>query len=155
MKKIFLFGTCEYELIGLNHLLSEEGYSVESYTGGSFQDIDCDVFIAALSSEPVMAWGRFFSLLYTLSCNFTGKIILFVPEKIGVLNIFPGINRIVIGKACKNKILSTVRNLLYDTNNKCQRDIRYLFSPLEWRYLKGLEKNTCCIIVVIITPVPA
>lgn len=140
-EKILLFGTCEYELIGLNHFLSGGGYSVENYTGDSFQYIDCDVFIVALSSEPVMKWGRFFSLLYTLSCDFTGRIILLVPERIGMLNIFPGIDRIVTGKACKDKILSTVNDLLCDEKDKYLRNIKYLFSPLEWEYLKGLEKN--------------
>ncbi|HGX3883538.1 TPA: hypothetical protein ACNEK2_002302 [Escherichia coli] len=141
MRKILLFGTCEYELIGLKCFLSEDGYSVGNYTGDNFKDIDCDVFIVALSSEPVMKWGRFFSLLYTLSCDFTGKIILLVPEKIGVLNIFPGIDRIIIGKTCKNKILSTVNDIFSDKNNKYLRDIKYLFSPLEWKYLKGIEQN--------------
>lgn len=38
MKNILLFGTCEYELIGLYHVLKEGGYNVVNATISNYQE---------------------------------------------------------------------------------------------------------------------
>ena len=57
MKNILLFGTCEYELIGLYHVLKEGGYNVVNATIDNYQEDVYDLLIVALSSVPVIGWG--------------------------------------------------------------------------------------------------
>ncbi|HFW4810565.1 TPA: hypothetical protein ACIAFB_005658, partial [Escherichia coli] len=114
---ILLFGMCEYELIGLYHVLKAGGYNVVNATIDNYQEDVYDLLIVALSSVPVIGWGKYFGLLHTFSCDFRGRIILLVPEKIGSLSIFPGIDKITTGKISKNKILSIVNDVIYKKNN--------------------------------------
>lgn len=142
MKNILLFGRCEYELIGLYHILKEGGYNVVNATIDNYQEDIYDLLIVALSSDPVIGWGKYFDLLHTFSCDFSGRIILLVPEKIDSLRIFPGIDEIIIGKTCKNKILSIVNGVIYRNNTANMVADKYnLFSPLELKYLKCLSER--------------
>ncbi|HBH4362216.1 hypothetical protein JNP96_29785 (plasmid) [Escherichia coli] len=139
MKNILLFGMCEYELIGLYHVLKAGGYNVVNATIDNYQEDVYDLLIVALSSVPVIGWGKYFGLLHTFSCDFRGRIILLVPEKIGSLSIFPGIDKITTGKISKNKILSIVNDVIYKKNNNHMIDKYNLLSSLELKYLRFLS----------------
>ncbi|WP_257211314.1 hypothetical protein [Salmonella enterica] len=55
-KRILLTGNCEYELLGLSHLLAGMGYAVvrpEMSPPGAY-----DLALVALSAEPLAGWGR-------------------------------------------------------------------------------------------------
>lgn len=54
-KRILLTGNCEYELLGLSHLLAGMGYAVvrpEMSPPGAY-----DLALVALSAEPLAGWG--------------------------------------------------------------------------------------------------
>ncbi|MGS3948593.1 hypothetical protein [Escherichia coli] len=65
-----------------------------------------------------------------------------MPEKIDSLRIFPGIDEIIIGKTCKNKILSMVNDVIYRNNTANMVADKYnLFSPLEYKIFEMFERK--------------
>ncbi len=64
-KRILLTGNCEYELLGLSHLLAGMGYAVvrpEMSPSGAY-----DLALVALSAEPLAGWGRHLQGIRTVS----------------------------------------------------------------------------------------
>ncbi|EDI0785164.1 hypothetical protein CC851_25275, partial [Salmonella enterica subsp. enterica serovar Kasenyi] len=56
-KRVLLTGNCEYELLGLQHLLSDMDCEVlrpEMSYGGTY-----DLIVVALSAGPLVGWGRY------------------------------------------------------------------------------------------------
>lgn len=90
-KKILLTGTCWYELTGLWHLLSAQGYSVYRVPPGySCVRHGWDLIIVALSAESVAGWGCHLSWIRELRAEISGDMLVLVPERLKVLrNICP------------------------------------------------------------------
>lgn len=82
-RKILLTGTCWYELTGLWHLLSAQGYDVYrvpleySCSGDSW-----DLVVVALSAEPVSGWGLHLSWVRALRAQISGDMVVLVPERL-------------------------------------------------------------------------
>ncbi|WP_174498312.1 hypothetical protein [Escherichia coli] len=97
-QKILLTGTCWYELTGLWHLLSAQGYNVYRVPPG----YPCvregwDLIIVALSAEPVAGWGRHLSWIRELRLEVSGEMLVLVPEKLKTLKMLRSVCKIYSG----------------------------------------------------------
>lgn len=87
-KTVLLFGSCENELIVFESLLVECDFIVEKakeLDGNLRQRFD--MVVIALSSEPLLRWGRFVSIIEKLYELLPSRLIIFAPEKICNLNL--------------------------------------------------------------------
>ena len=90
--KIFLTGTCGYELTGLCSLLSAQGYDVYPVPPADSGTPDTpDLVIVALSAEPVAGWGRHLPWIRELRARLPGKMLVLVPEKLSTLRALQNI----------------------------------------------------------------
>ena len=91
-QKILLTGTCWYELTGLWHLLSAQGYNVYRVPlGYSCARAGWDLIIVALSAEPVAGWGRHLPRIRELRANMSGEMLVLVPERLEMLRVLRNI----------------------------------------------------------------
>ena len=91
-QKILLTGTCWYELTGLWHLLSAQGYNVYRVPlGYSCVRDGWDLIVVALSAEPVAGWGRHLSRIRELRAEMSGEMLVLVPEKLERLKVLRNI----------------------------------------------------------------
>ena len=87
-QRILLAGTCWYELTGLRHLLSAQGYDVccVSLEYSCFREGQ-DLIIVALSAESITGWGQHLSRIRELRAKMSGKMVVLVPEKLKTLKV--------------------------------------------------------------------
>lgn len=98
-KRVLLTGTCWYELAGLRHLLSVQGYDVCYVLPGNLcAPDDCDLAIVALSAEPVAGWGRYLPWICGLREKVSGEMLVLVPERLKSLKILQNVNSIYSGR---------------------------------------------------------
>ncbi|WP_240731132.1 hypothetical protein [Escherichia sp. E4736] len=91
-QKILLTGTCWYELRGLWHLLSTQGYNVYRVPlGYSSVREGWDLIIVALSAEPVAGWGRHLPRIRELRAEMFGEMLVLVPERLEMLRVLRNI----------------------------------------------------------------
>ena len=90
-RKILLTGTCWYELAGLWHQLSAQGYDVYWVPLGDYCIQDCwDLIIVALSAEPVAGWGRHLPWVWELRTQIFGEMVVLVPDRLKKLKMLQG-----------------------------------------------------------------
>lgn len=113
-QKILLTGTCWYELTGLWHLLSEQGYNVYRVPlGYSCVREDWDLIIVALSAEPVAGWGRHLPRIRELRTEMSGEMLVLVPERLERLKVLQDICLVYSGcghLSCLGDIIRMVLN---------------------------------------------
>ncbi|CAD5534787.1 Uncharacterised protein [Escherichia coli] len=87
-QRILLTGTCWYELTGLWHLLSAQGFNIYRVPpGDSCVREGWDLVIVALSAEPVAGWGRHLSWIRELRAEMSGEMLVLVPERLEMLKV--------------------------------------------------------------------
>ncbi|ENY3616633.1 hypothetical protein ACFMH7_004966 [Escherichia coli O8:H49] len=108
-KKIFLTGTCHYELYGLHQLLSQKGYNVFHVISSSPCNPDeWDIIIVALSAEPLPGWGRHLSWINEISAHSSSVLLVLVPEKLQTLKVMNNICHIYNGRDKTGRIVDFV-----------------------------------------------
>ncbi|ENA4398150.1 TPA: hypothetical protein J1W37_004562 [Escherichia coli] len=111
--KILLTGTCWYELTGLWHLLSTLGYDVFRVPYGNSCIPDCwDLVIVALSAEPVSGWGRYLPWIRSLKSQLSGKMMVFVPERLKNINVLQDICPVYSGNRRPQYIIKFINAAL-------------------------------------------
>lgn len=91
-QKILLTGTCWYELTGLWHLLSAQGYNIYRIPLGYSCVRKCwDLVIVVLSAEPVAGWGRHLPRIRELRAEMSGEMLVLVPERLEMLKVLRNI----------------------------------------------------------------
>lgn len=112
-QKILLTGTCWYELTGLWHLLSAQGYNVYRVPlGYSCVREGWDLIIVALSAEPVAGWGRHLSRIRELRAEMSGEMLVLVPERLERLKMLRDISEVRSGCACRRELEKNIRTVL-------------------------------------------
>ncbi|HBA7544031.1 TPA: hypothetical protein J1Y36_002880 [Escherichia coli] len=98
-RRVVLVGTCWYELTGLWHLLSAQGYDVYFVPpGDSCARNDQDLVIVALSAEPVAGWGRHLARIRELRKKLSGEMLVLVPERLEALKVLRDVCPIYSGR---------------------------------------------------------
>ncbi|HAX5069886.1 TPA: hypothetical protein JZG30_004466 [Escherichia coli] len=99
-RTVLLLGSCEYELIGFESLLAEYDFIVKRASGlDDNLPLRFDMVVIALSSEPLLRWGRFVSIIEKLYEIFPARLIIFVPEKICNLKLLTRIALVFNGRS--------------------------------------------------------
>lgn len=113
-QKILLTGSCWYELAGLWHLLTAQGYDVYRVPlGYSCTRNRWDLIIVALSAEPVAGWGRHLSRIHKLRADMVGEMLVLVPERLEMLKVLQNICPVYSGHMslpCLEKAVHIVLN---------------------------------------------
>ncbi|MBB8865648.1 hypothetical protein HEK78_021305 [Escherichia coli] len=109
-QKILLTGTCWYELTGLWHLLSTQGYNVYRVPlGDSCAREAWDLVIVALSAESVAGWGRHLPRIRELRAEMSGEMLVLVPERLEMLKVLRDICPVYSGCMPLSYLERTVR----------------------------------------------
>lgn len=91
-KRVLLTGNCEYELLGLLHLLSDldcEVLRAEMSYGGTY-----DLIVVALSAGPLVGWGRYLRHIRLLRAANTAPMVVLVPPRLQGLRLLRGMARL-------------------------------------------------------------
>ncbi|ELD0539745.1 hypothetical protein QUR00_004339 [Escherichia coli] len=138
-QKILLTGTCWYELTGLWHLLSAQGYNVYRVPlGYSCVREDQDLVIVALSAEPVAGWGRHLSRIRELRAEMSGEMLVLVPERLEMLNVLRNICPVYSGCMPLSDLESVVHMAL---NRKAARTAEFRLTSGQRLALKRLSER--------------
>lgn len=104
-KRILLTGTCWYELNGLEHLLSAQGYDTcQTMKQTSLSAVGFDLVIVALSAEPIAGWGRHLSWICELREQMCGEMLVLVPVKLRALTILRHVCPVCSGDVCFQRL---------------------------------------------------
>lgn len=92
-------GRCQYELLGLWHLLAaqKDAHCCMSSQGGGSITSDWDLIIMALSAESVVGWVRHLRCICELKKQVPCKIMVLVPEKLKALKVLRNICTVYSG----------------------------------------------------------
>lgn len=96
-KRVLLTGNCEYELLGLLHLLSDMGCEVlrpEMSYGGTY-----NLIVVALSAGPLVGWGRYLRHIRLLRAANTAPMVVLVPPRLQGLRLLRGMARVFCGRS--------------------------------------------------------
>lgn len=138
-RKILLTGTCWYELTGLWHLLSAQGYNVYRVPQGySSVRKDWDLVIVALSTEPVAGWGRNLPRIRELRAEMSGEMLVLVPERLEMLKVLRNICPVYSGCMPLLYLERTVRMAL---NRKTARTGKFRLTSGQRQALKRLSER--------------
>lgn len=141
-QKILLTGTCWYELTGLWHLLSAQGYNVYRVPlGYSCARAGWDLIIVALSAEPVAGWGRHLPRIRELRANMSGEMLVLVPERLEMLRVFRNICPVNSGCMPLPYLERVIRMAL---NKKTVRTGEFRLTSGQHRALKHLSERGRC-----------
>lgn len=112
-QKIFLTGTCWYELTGLWHMLSAHGYDVYCDLPGFIQRTEHpNLIIVALSAEPLAGWGRHLSRIRDLRKQMSGRMLVLTPEKLNMLAVLHDICEVCSGCDSLRKLKTKIHSAL-------------------------------------------
>ncbi len=136
---MLLTGTCWYELTGLWHLLSAQGYNVYRVPPG----YPCvregwDLIIVALSAEPVTGWGRHLSWIRELRAEMSGEMLVLVPERLEMLKVLRNICPVYSGCMPLSDLERTVRITL---NRNTARTGKFCLTSGQRQALKRLSER--------------
>ncbi|WP_201483722.1 hypothetical protein [Escherichia coli] len=138
-QKILLTGTCWYELTGLWHLLSTQGYNVYRVPlRYSCIREDWDLVIVALSAEPIAGWGRHLPRIRELGAEMSGECLVLVPERLEMLNVLRNICPVYSGCLPLSYLERTVRMAL---NRKTARTGKFRLTSGQRQALKRLSER--------------
>lgn len=138
-KKIFLTGTCWYEVKGLWHLLSAQGYDVYHELPKYPCPADFpDLIIVALSAEPVAGWGRHLLWIRELREQMSGKMLILVPERLGALKALRNISPVCSGRRSLQGLTGVVRMAI---KRKSESTGRFSLTPGQRQALKYLSER--------------
>ncbi|EPV1155047.1 hypothetical protein [Escherichia coli] len=126
-QKILLTGTCWYELTGLWHLLSAQGYDVYRVPlGYSCARDGWDLIIVALSAEPVAGWGHHLSRICELRAEMSGEMLVLVPERLETLKVLRNICSVYSGCIYLSHLEKVVGMVL---SRKAERAGKFRLTP--------------------------
>lgn len=136
---MLLTGTCWYEMTGLWHLLSAQGYNVYRVPPG----YPCvregwGLIIVALSAEPVAGWGRHLSWIRELRAEMSGEMLVLVPERLEMLKVLRNICPVYSGCMSLTCLERTVRMAL---NRKTARTGKFRLTSGQRQALKRLSER--------------
>lgn len=97
-KRLLLTGTCWYELVGLQWLLTRLGYDVFCAPVGYFYERSgWDLVVVALSAEPQAAWGGHVFWLREMKQWLNADLVVLVPHRMKRLKALQDIARVCDG----------------------------------------------------------
>lgn len=138
-QRILLTGTSWYELTGLWHLLSAQGYDVYRVPlGYSCAQNGWDLIIVALSTEPVAGWGRHLPKIRKVRAEISGKMLVLVPKRLDALKILRNICPVYSGCMHLPCLERTVR---MELNKKAVRAGKFRMTSGQRQALKRLSKR--------------
>ncbi|WP_426472804.1 hypothetical protein [Escherichia marmotae] len=138
-QKILLTGTCWYELTGLWHLLSAQGYNVYRVPlRYSCVREDWDLVIVALSAESVAGWGRHLHRICELRAEMSGEMLVLVPERLEMLKVLRNICPVYNGCMPLSYLKRTVHMAL---NRKTVRTGKFRLTSGQRQALKRLSER--------------
>ncbi|EHP0862877.1 hypothetical protein KNZ39_004506 [Escherichia coli] len=138
-QKILLTGTCWYELTGLWHLLSAQGFDVSHVPlEYSCSREDLDLIIVALSAEPLAGWGRHLPRIRELRAEMSGEMLVLVPERLEMLKVLRNICPVYSGCMPLSYLERTVRMAL---NRKTARTGKFRLTSGQRQALKRLSER--------------
>lgn len=112
-KKILLTGTCWFELTGLLYLLSSQEFDIYRVPQGYRCAPDCwDLIIVALSTEPVVGWGRYITWIRELREQMSGKMLVLVPQRLKSLRILHNVCPVFSGEVNLPVLRSYIHTVL-------------------------------------------
>ncbi|AOV95545.1 hypothetical protein A9798_15370 [Edwardsiella hoshinae] len=113
MERFILSGTCFYELNGLRYLLQEAGYPVFDEVAVKTFGPD-DVFVLALSAEPLLGWGRHVRYIRHCRRRLPCRMVVLVPPSLGTLRVFDGTCPVISGHLPRAELISQLLTLCRD-----------------------------------------
>ncbi|HCZ4708617.1 TPA: hypothetical protein O3H02_004283 [Salmonella enterica subsp. enterica serovar Saintpaul str. CFSAN004144] len=138
-QKILLTGTCWYELTGLWHLLSAQGYDVYRMSwGDSYVQDYWDLIIVALSAEPAAGWGRHLPRIRELREGMSGDMLVLVPERLKMLKLLRNICLVYSGCGHLPGLKGTVQMML---NKKAVLAGKFRLTPGQRLALKHFSER--------------
>lgn len=94
-------------------MLSTLGYDVFRAPYGSNYARDCwDLVIIALSAEPVSGWGRHLPWIRSLKSHLSGKIVVFVPDRLKNINVLQDVCSVYSGRRKQQYIIKFINSAL-------------------------------------------
>lgn len=109
-KRILLTGNCEYELLGLSHLLAGMGYAVvrpEMSPPGAY-----DLALVALSAEPLAGWGRHLQDIRMLHAASPVPMVVLVPSRLQEMRLLRGTAQVISGRDSLLRLRDMLRQAL-------------------------------------------
>ncbi|EAP9184582.1 hypothetical protein G3C57_004326 [Salmonella enterica] len=109
-KRILLTGNCEYELLGLSHLLAGMGYAVvrpEMSPPGAY-----DLALVALSAEPLVGWGRHLQGIRMLHAASPVPMVVLVPSRLQEMRLLRGTAQVISGRDSLLRLRDMLRQAL-------------------------------------------
>ncbi|MEQ4531522.1 MAG: hypothetical protein ABN478_09510 [Mixta sp.] len=85
-KNILLLGTCEYEMLGLTHILTELGCCVlrNSEVSSRYKPY---LTVVALSAEPLLGWGKHISFINEIFSKSNNRVLIVAPKRYSNLTL--------------------------------------------------------------------
>lgn len=110
-KRLLLTGSCSYELTGLFHLLSAQGYEICCLPMGDTGEAEAwDLIVVALSAEQLGGWGRHLSQIREMRTRLSGEMIVLVPEMLKRLRMLRGLCHVYSGRERLQRLRRYVLN---------------------------------------------
>ncbi|STE53107.1 Uncharacterised protein [Edwardsiella tarda] len=103
-KRILLIGNCEYELLGLSHLLVCMGYAVVRRPNVSLGRKGYDLTLVALSAELLAGWGRHLQRVRKLYAANPVPMVLLVPSRLKGMTLLRGTAQVINGRYNLSKL---------------------------------------------------
>ncbi|EFN8342434.1 hypothetical protein [Escherichia coli] len=112
-KEILLFGSCEYELIGFENILSRFNYKVlRIHEIEDALSHPSSLIVVALSSEPLLQWVRFITTIKILAKEPEKRVIIFTPRKLMHLASLKTIGLVFNGKISVQELQGVIQSLI-------------------------------------------
>ncbi|EBL8264643.1 hypothetical protein DLA27_25190 [Salmonella enterica] len=109
-KRILLIGNCEYELLGLSHLLVCMGYAVVRPAVSSGRK-EYDLVLVALSAEPLAGWGRHLQGVRKLYATNPVSMVLLVPSRLKGMKLLRGTAQVISGRYSLSRLRTLLRQV--------------------------------------------
>ncbi|ELY4545986.1 hypothetical protein SNN69_004343 [Cronobacter sakazakii] len=112
-KEILLFGSCEYELIGFENILSRCNHNALRIH--NIEDVfshPSSLIVVALSSEPLLQWARFITTIKILAKRPNKRVIIFTPRKLMKLAYLKTIGLVFNGKQSVQELQDLIKSLI-------------------------------------------
>lgn len=110
MERFILSGTCFYELNGLGLLLQEAGYSVCREAAVTAFTPN-DVFVLALSAEPLLGWGRHVRRIRHYRRQLPCRMVVLVPPSLSTLRVFDSTCPVISGRLPGEELVAQLQSL--------------------------------------------
>ena len=139
-KKVLITGSCWFEMTGLWHALSEDGYDVYRAPFEYFCAPHAyDLTVVALSAEKILGWGRYIPGIRALRKRVSGNIVVLVPNRLENLTVLQDVCLLYNG----HESIDNIKQFLYSQlkENKTIQKKKFDMTLGQLRVLKKISNR--------------